>query len=86
MYPGVFNHANRYTKLCAQISQWYKVVIFTASMSEYADPVIDWLDQDQTFISQRYFRQVKTGCDNTQTKYLVYSHDSSLVCSEMETF
>ncbi|KAK4510595.1 uncharacterized protein ATC70_005026 [Mucor velutinosus] len=39
------------------ISQWYKVVIFTASMSEYADPVIDWLDQDQTFISQRYFRQ-----------------------------
>ncbi|KAI9248147.1 NLI interacting factor [Helicostylum pulchrum] len=39
------------------ISKWYKVVIFTASMSEYADPVIDWLDQDQTFISQRYFRQ-----------------------------
>lgn len=26
-------------------------------MSEYADPVIDWLDQDQTVISQRYFRQ-----------------------------
>ncbi|GAA5804359.1 hypothetical protein HPULCUR_009847 [Helicostylum pulchrum] len=40
-----------------EISKWYKVVIFTASMSEYADPVIDWLDQDQTFISQRYFRQ-----------------------------
>ncbi|KAI8076736.1 NLI interacting factor-like phosphatase-domain-containing protein [Halteromyces radiatus] len=39
------------------ISQWYKVVIFTASMSEYADPVIDWLDQDQTMVSHRYFRQ-----------------------------
>ncbi|KAG2194678.1 hypothetical protein INT47_013053 [Mucor saturninus] len=39
------------------ISKWYRVVIFTASMSEYADPVIDWLDQDQTVISQRYFRQ-----------------------------
>ncbi|KAL0079352.1 NLI interacting factor-like phosphatase-domain-containing protein [Phycomyces blakesleeanus] len=39
------------------ISQWYKVVIFTASMAEYADPVIDWLDQDQHIISQRYFRQ-----------------------------
>ncbi|RCI02724.1 Nuclear envelope morphology protein 1, partial [Rhizopus stolonifer] len=39
------------------ISKWYKVVIFTASMSEYADPVIDWLDEDQTLISQRYFRQ-----------------------------
>ncbi|KAI9486399.1 MAG: CRE-SCPL-2 protein [Benjaminiella poitrasii] len=39
------------------ISKWYKVVIFTASMSEYADLVIDWLDQDQSYISQRYFRQ-----------------------------
>ncbi|ORY98501.1 NLI interacting factor-like phosphatase-domain-containing protein [Syncephalastrum racemosum] len=39
------------------ISQWYKVVIFTASMAEYADPVIDWLDQDHNIISQRYFRQ-----------------------------
>ncbi|KAL1936336.1 hypothetical protein VTP01DRAFT_470 [Rhizomucor pusillus] len=39
------------------ISQWYKVVIFTASLAEYADPVIDWLDQDHNVISQRYFRQ-----------------------------
>ncbi|KAI9320402.1 NLI interacting factor [Dichotomocladium elegans] len=39
------------------IGQWYKVVIFTASMPEYADPVIDWLDQDRNVISQRYFRQ-----------------------------
>lgn len=28
-------------------------------MAEYADPVIDWLDQDQSLVSQRYFRQVK---------------------------
>ncbi|KAI8640338.1 NLI interacting factor-like phosphatase-domain-containing protein [Parasitella parasitica] len=40
------------------ISQWYKVVIYTASMAEYADPVIDWLDQDN-LISQRFFRQVR---------------------------
>lgn len=26
-------------------------------MAEYADPVIDWLDQDN-LISQRFFRQV----------------------------
>ncbi|KAI7901229.1 NLI interacting factor, partial [Cokeromyces recurvatus] len=38
------------------ISQWYRVVIYTASMAEYADPVIDWLDQDN-LISQRLFRQ-----------------------------
>lgn len=27
-------------------------------MAEYADPVIDWLDQDN-LISQRFFRQVR---------------------------
>lgn len=27
-------------------------------MAEYADPVIDWLDQDN-IISQRFFRQVR---------------------------
>ncbi|KAG0189655.1 Nuclear envelope morphology protein 1 [Apophysomyces sp. BC1034] len=47
-------HADFFLKT---ISQWYKVVIFTASMAEYANPVIDWLDQDQNLISQRYFRQ-----------------------------
>lgn len=46
------------TRPYMQISQWYKVVIYTASMAEYADPVIDWLDQDSV-ISQRFFRQVK---------------------------
>ncbi|KAI7865083.1 NLI interacting factor-like phosphatase-domain-containing protein [Spinellus fusiger] len=39
------------------ISQWYKVIIFTASLADYANPVIDWLNQDQPIISQRYFRQ-----------------------------
>jgi hypothetical protein len=27
-------------------------------MAEYADPVIDWLDQNRTLIQRRYFRQV----------------------------
>lgn len=27
-------------------------------MAEYADPVIDWIDQDNV-ISRRFFRQVK---------------------------
>jgi TFIIF-interacting CTD phosphatase-like protein len=42
-----------------KVSEWYKVVVFTASMSEYADPVIDWLDQENRLISKRYFRQVR---------------------------
>lgn len=27
-------------------------------MAEYADPVIDWLDQSRTLFARRYFRQV----------------------------
>ncbi|KAF9353384.1 Nuclear envelope morphology protein 1, partial [Mortierella sp. NVP85] len=40
-----------------KVSEWYKLVIYTASMAEYADPVIDWLDQNRTLIQRRYFRQ-----------------------------
>ncbi|TPX59178.1 hypothetical protein PhCBS80983_g02645 [Powellomyces hirtus] len=40
-----------------KVCEWYKVVIFTASMPEYADPVIDWLDPRKTLFSERYFRQ-----------------------------
>ncbi|CCF55621.1 hypothetical protein KAFR_0A01830 [Kazachstania africana CBS 2517] len=28
----------------SKVSKWYNIVIFTASMKEYADPVIDWLE------------------------------------------
>jgi CTD nuclear envelope phosphatase 1 len=29
-----------------EISKWYELQIFTASVREYADPIIDWLEQD----------------------------------------
>lgn len=29
-----------------QLYQWYDLQIFTASVKEYADPIIDWLEQD----------------------------------------
>lgn len=28
----------------SKVSKWYDLVVFTASMKEYADPVIDWLE------------------------------------------
>jgi CTD nuclear envelope phosphatase 1 len=42
----------------AQVSSWYTLVIFTASMREYADPVIDWLDAGQGILGRRFFREV----------------------------
>lgn len=41
----------------SKVSKWYDIVIFTASMKEYADPVIDWLES--TFpgkFSKRLYR------------------------------
>lgn len=40
-----------------KVCKWYKLVIFTASVPEYADPVIDWLEQERKFFSARYYRQ-----------------------------
>ncbi|KAH0556201.1 hypothetical protein GP486_005871 [Trichoglossum hirsutum] len=40
-----------------KVCKWYNLVIFTASVQEYADPVIDWLEQDRKFFRGRYYRQ-----------------------------
>jgi hypothetical protein len=40
------------------VSSWYTLVIFTASMQEYADPVIDWLDAGRGILAKRFFRDV----------------------------
>jgi Dullard-like phosphatase family protein len=40
-----------------QVAQWYEVVLFTASLSKYADPVTDHLDPDHSLIQYRLFRQ-----------------------------
>ena len=40
-----------------KVCKWYNLVVFTASVQEYADPVIDWLEQERTYFSRRYYRQ-----------------------------
>ena len=40
-----------------KVCKWYNLVVFTASVQEYADPVIDWLEQERTYFSARYYRQ-----------------------------
>lgn len=45
--------ANSNLKVC----KWYNLVVFTASVQEYADPVIDWLEAERKFFSARYYRQ-----------------------------
>ncbi|KAF2005020.1 hypothetical protein P154DRAFT_519054 [Amniculicola lignicola CBS 123094] len=38
-------------------SKWYNLVVFTASVQEYADPVIDWLEVERKYFAGRYYRQ-----------------------------
>lgn len=40
-----------------KVCKWYNLVVFTASVQEYADPVIDWLEQDRKYFKGRYYRQ-----------------------------
>ncbi|KAI9240395.1 MAG: NLI interacting factor-like phosphatase-domain-containing protein [Podila humilis] len=64
-----------------KVAEWYKLVIFTASMAEYADPVIDWLDQSRTLFDKRYFRQACYFKNGSYLKDLtVIDPDLSSVC------
>ncbi|KAJ1930699.1 Nuclear envelope morphology protein 1 [Tieghemiomyces parasiticus] len=64
-----------------KVSEWYHVVVFTASIMEYADPVIDSLDPKGTLIHQRYFRD---SCIQQGTNFVkdlaIVEPDLSHVC------
>jgi CTD nuclear envelope phosphatase 1 len=50
-------------------------------MAEYADPVIDWLDQSKTLFDKRYFRQACFLRNGSYLKDLtVIDSDLSSVC------
>ncbi|TFK28786.1 NLI interacting factor-like phosphatase [Coprinopsis marcescibilis] len=65
-----------------KVSGWYTLVIFTASMQEYADPVIDWLDAGTGVLAHRFFRDSCTQLPNgSYTKDLsVIDSDLSRIC------
>ncbi|MEQ2166012.1 CTD nuclear envelope phosphatase 1A [Goodea atripinnis] len=43
--------------LCTQVSQWYELVVFTASMEIYGSAVADKLDNNRNILKRRYYRQ-----------------------------
>lgn len=65
-----------------KVSAWYTLVIFTASMQEYADPVIDWLDAGTGILERRLFRESCTQLPNgAYTKDLsIVEQDLARVC------
>jgi len=61
-----------------KVSEWYKLAIFTASMPEYANAVIDLLDPDHSIFQQRLFRH---SC--TPHKVHGYIKDLSLIDGDL---
>ncbi len=63
------------------VASWYHLVIYTASLREYADPVINWLDRGKDLFKKRLFR---TACVEHRGAYvknlLLVDSDLSRVC------
>lgn len=38
------------------VAKWYELAVFTASMQDYGDAVIEWIDAGRGFLRRRYFR------------------------------
>lgn len=63
-----------------KVCNWYELVVFTASVQEYADPVIDWLEQERKYFARRYYRQHCTFRNGAYIKDLgSVEHDLSKV-------
>ncbi|KAK5702156.1 Nuclear envelope morphology protein 1 [Elasticomyces elasticus] len=39
------------------MSLYFSLVVFTASVQEYADPVVDWLERERKYFDKRLYRQ-----------------------------
>ena len=60
------------------VSNWYNLVVYTASVREYADPVIDLIDNHRRYFKNRFFR---SSCSEQFFKDLsLVDEDLSRVC------
>lgn len=61
------------------MSQWYDLVVFTASMEIYGTAVADRLDNERRMLQRRYFRQHCT------LDYGSYTKDLSAISSDLSS-
>lgn len=60
-----------------QVSQWYDLVVFTASMEIYGAAVADKLDAGRGILRRRYYRQHCT------LDYGSYTKDLAAICPDL---
>lgn len=61
------------------VSQWYELVVFTASMEIYGTAVADKLDNDRGLLRRRYYRQHCT------LDFGSYTKDLSAICADLSS-
>lgn len=61
------------------VSQWYDLVVFTASMEIYGSAVADKLDCNRGILKRRFFRQ------HCQLEFVSYTKDLSVVSSDLSS-
>lgn len=65
--------------LLVQVSKWYELVVFTASMEIYGTEVADRLDNKHGILKRRYYRQHCTLDMGSYTK------DLSSICPDLSS-
>ena len=60
-----------------QVSQWYYVVLFTASLESYANAIASQLDPTQLYIKRRYFRH------NCSIDFTGYTKDLRIIQKDL---
>ena len=70
-----------------QVSQWYDLVVFTASMEIYGAAVADKLDNSRGVLKKRFYRQVSC-CSMFSTLHCVVGQGRSgegneIMCSNL---
>lgn len=65
--------------LVLKVSQWYELVVFTASMEIYGTAVADRLDNGRGILKRRYFRQHCT------LDYGSYTKDLSAISNDLSS-
>ena len=53
-----------------KLAQWYEIVVFTAGEQEYADHILDYIDNNGTIFKKRLYRQDCIKIDNFYIKDL----------------
>ncbi|KXJ19809.1 CTD nuclear envelope phosphatase 1 [Exaiptasia diaphana] len=69
------------------VSQWYNLVVFTASTEQYGSAVTDHLDNNRGILNRRYFRQHCSLQPFQQgySMYVCYVKELSKVCDDLSS-